>query len=123
MVVDNRDVKTKPEQRCNALRHGTEGVSSMQDTVYLLCRVEDDESISLVGEHADLVEGIKAGKHRVEVECFDYAYRLLTDDGCKVGTFGEGRIGYREWARRRGYIRSLEDRYDKDEDELVGVGY
>jgi hypothetical protein len=90
----------------------------MQDTVYLLCRVEDDSSISMVSEHADLVEGIAEGRRVVSEDDFDFAYSLLTDDGCKVATFAEGRIGYREWAMRRGYIHSLDDRYDKDVEEL-----
>ena len=36
--------------------------------------------------------------------------------------FAEGRIGYREWARRNGRledIHSLDDRYDHYVDELV----
>jgi hypothetical protein len=36
--------------------------------------------------------------------------------------FAEGRIGYREWARRNGRledIHSLDDRYDHDIDELL----
>jgi hypothetical protein len=39
-----------------------------------------------------------------------------------VATFAEGRIGYREWARRSGhleYIHSIDDRYDHDIDELM----
>jgi hypothetical protein len=39
-----------------------------------------------------------------------------------VASFGEGRIGYREWARRNGRledIHSLDDRYDHDIDELM----
>ena len=95
----------------------------MQDTVYMLCRIEDDESISLVSEHADIVSGIAEGRRIVEHDDYDYAYSLHTEDGCRVATFAEGRVGYREWAMRRGYISSLEDRYSKDVDELVGVGY
>jgi hypothetical protein len=40
-----------------------------------------------------------------------------------VASFAEGRIGYREWARRNGKlgdIRSLDDQYDHDVDELIG---
>ncbi len=36
--------------------------------------------------------------------------------------FAEGRIGYREWARRSGRladIYSIDDRYDHDIDELM----
>ncbi len=90
---------------------------------YLLCRIEDDSSTSLVSEHDTIVEGIQAGKHMVERIDFDYPYCLLSDDGCRVSTFGSGRIGYRMWARRNGYIHSADDALDKDVDELVGVGY
>jgi hypothetical protein len=40
----------------------------------------------------------------------------------KVASFAEGRIGYREWARRSGrleHIHSMDDRYDHDIDELM----
>ena len=42
----------------------------------------------------------------------------------RVAAFCEGRIGYREWARRTGrlqdeYIHSLDDKYSHDEDMLV----
>ena len=40
----------------------------------------------------------------------------------KIGPNSEGRIGYREWARRCGrldYIHSIDDRYDHDIDELM----
>jgi hypothetical protein len=89
---------------------------------YVLCRIEDDATTTLVSQHSNIVEGIQAGKQMVEVEDFDYAYSLHTDDGCKVATFAEGRIGYRKWARRCGRldtIHSLDDRYDKDVDELL----
>jgi hypothetical protein len=36
--------------------------------------------------------------------------------------FAEGRTGYREWARRNGWlgdIHSIDDRYDHDVDELM----
>ena len=86
---------------------------------YLLCRIEDDSSISLVSEHADIVSGVAEGKRVVAEDDFDFAYCLLTDDSCRLTIFTKGRIGYREWARRRGYIHSLEDRLDKDVDELL----
>jgi hypothetical protein len=72
-------------------------------------------------EHEDIVDGVAAGKQRVEVEDFDFSYDLFVD-GCRVASFAEGRIGYREWARRSGRladIHSLEDRYDHDIDELM----
>ena len=43
-------------------------------------------------------------------------------DGVRVASFAEGRIGYREWARRNGKlgeIHSIDDRYDHDVDELM----
>jgi hypothetical protein len=43
-------------------------------------------------------------------------------DGVKVANLAEGRMGYREWARRSGGlgdIHSIEDRYDHDVDELM----
>jgi hypothetical protein len=57
----------------------------------------------------------------VEVEDHDYAY-ALHNNGTRLATFAEGRIGYREWARRCGrldYIHSVDDKYDHDEDELL----
>jgi hypothetical protein len=86
-----------------------------------LCRIEDDSSLTSVSEHEEFVDGVTAGKHKVEVEDFDFSYGLYSD-GLKVASFAEGRIGYREWARRSGrleYIHSLDDRYDHDVDELM----
>ena len=88
---------------------------------YVLCRIEDDSSTSFVSEHADIVEGIQAGKHMVDAVDWDYAYSLHTaDDWCRVATFADGRIGYRMWAMRTGRLSpSVEDRYDHDVDELL----
>ncbi len=90
---------------------------------YVLCRVEDDSSLTLVSEHEDVSSGIKAGKHMVEVEDFNFSYSLYTADlVARVARFAEGRIGYREWARRSGRledIHSIDDRYDHDIDELM----
>jgi hypothetical protein len=87
---------------------------------YVLCRIEDDSSLTPVSEHQDLSAGMAAGKHRVEGENFDFSYSLYTADMvARVARFAEGRVGYREWARRRGYIHSLEDRLDHDVDELL----
>ena len=88
---------------------------------YVLCRIEDDSSLTPVSEHEDICAGVAAGKHRVEVEDSDFGYGLFAD-GIRVASFAEGRIGYREWARRNGRlgeIHSLEDRYDHDIDELL----
>jgi hypothetical protein len=65
--------------------------------------------------------GVAAGKHRVEVEDFDFGYGLFAH-GVRVASFAEGRIGYREWARRNdrlGDICAIDDRYDHDIDELM----
>jgi hypothetical protein len=96
-------------------------VSEVSVAHYVLCRVEDDESLTVVSEHDDLVLGVAAGKHTVEVEDHDYAYFLHNADGMRVATFADGRICYREWARRSGYVHSLDDQYDHDIDELMGV--
>jgi hypothetical protein len=40
-----------------------------------------------------------------------------------VASFADGRVGYREWARKNGRlgdIHSLDDHYDHDVDELMG---
>jgi hypothetical protein len=88
---------------------------------YVLCRIEDDSSLTPVSEHEDIVDGVVAGKHQVEAEDFDFSYALYSD-GVKVASFAEGRIGYREWALLRSghleYIHSIDDRYDHDMDEL-----
>ncbi len=92
---------------------------------YVLCRIEDDASLTPVSEHEDLLGGIEAGKHMVEVEDPDFAYALYTGDPSershtRVASFREGRIGYRLWAMGSGRISpSVEDRYDHDVDELM----
>jgi hypothetical protein len=88
---------------------------------YVFCRIEDDASLTPISEHEEICAGVAAGKHRVEVEDFDFSYGLYAD-GVKVASFAEGRIGYREWTRRSGrleYIHSVDDRYDHDVDELM----
>jgi hypothetical protein len=88
---------------------------------YVLCRIEDDSPPTPVSEHEDISNAVSAGKHRVEVEDFDFSYGLYAD-GVRVAAFAEGRIGYREWARRNGRladIHSIDDRYDHDIDELM----
>jgi hypothetical protein len=99
---------------------------SLMDTTsvaYVLCRIEDDSSLSPISEHEDLSGGIRAGNHMVEVEDFDFSYCLYTADlVTRVARFAFGRIGYREWTRRSGrleYIHSIDDRYDHDIDELM----
>ena len=96
-----------------------------QSVAYVLCRIEDDASLTPVSQHQDILTGIAAGGHTVEVEDFDYAYALYAGDplngsSTRVASFREGRIGYRLWATRSGRINpSVEDRYDHDVDELM----
>jgi hypothetical protein len=93
---------------------------------YVLCRIEEDSSLTPVSQHQDLLTAIAAGGYAVEVEDFDFAYALYAGDPSngssttRVASFREGRIGYREWATRRGLINpSLEDRLDHDVEELM----
>ena len=93
---------------------------------YVLCRIEDDSSLTPVSQHQDILTGIAAGGYAVEVEDFDFAYALYAGDPSngssttRVASLREGRIGYREWATRSGRINpSVEDRYDHDIDELM----
>ena len=86
---------------------------------YGLYRIEDDSTTTLVSEHDDLLTGIAAGNYAVDIEDFDFAYCLQGEDGVRFATFREGRIGYRKWAHLRGYIHSLDDKYDHDVDEAM----
>jgi hypothetical protein len=92
---------------------------------YVLCRIEDDASLTPVSQHGDFLTGIAAGGYAVEVEDFDFAYAPYAGhpsngSSTHVASFRLGRIGYREWATRRGRISpSLEDRLDHDVDELM----
>jgi hypothetical protein len=97
-----------------------------QSVAYVLCRIEDDSSLTPVSRHKDMLTGIAAGGYAVEVEDFDYAYALYAGDPSngssttRVASFREGRIGYRLWATRSGRISpSVEDRLDHDVDELM----
>ena len=90
---------------------------------YVLCRIEDDASLTPISEHEDICAGVGAGKHMVEEEDLDFSYCLYTADMvARVARFAYGRAGYREWARRSGrleYIHIIDDRYDHDIDELM----
>jgi hypothetical protein len=92
---------------------------------YVLCRIEDDSSLTPVSSHGDFLTAIAAGGYAVEVEDFDFAYALYVGDpsnasATRVAAFRGGRIGYRRWAKRTGRISpSVEDRYDHDVDELM----
>jgi hypothetical protein len=86
---------------------------------YVLCRIEDDSSLTPISGHKDICAAEAAGMHRVEVVDFGYG---LYADGVRVASFAEGRVGYREWERRNGRladIHSVDDRYDHDVDELM----
>ena len=102
--------------------------SDLMDTTsvaYVLCRIEDDSSLTPDSQHWDFLTAIAAGGYAVEVEDLDFAYALYTGDpsngsATRVASFREGRIGYREWASRSDRINpSLEDRLDHDVDELM----
>ena len=93
---------------------------------YVLCRIEDDSSLTPVSQHGDFLTGIAAGGYAVEVEDLDLAYALYAGDPSygssttRVASFREGRIGYREWDTPRGRISpSVEDRLDHDVEELM----
>ena len=93
---------------------------------YVLCRIEDDSSLTPVSQHGDFLTGIAAGGHAVEVEDLDFAYALYLGDPSngsattRVASFREGRIGYRLWATRTGRIGpSVEDRLDHDVAEMM----
>ena len=96
-----------------------------ESVAYVLCRIEDDASLTPVSRHGDMLTGIAAGGYAVEVEDSDFAYALYAGDPSngshtRVASFREGRIGYRLWAARTGRISpSVEDRYDHDVDELM----
>ena len=96
-----------------------------RSVAYVLCRIEDDSSLTPVSRHGDFLTGISAGGYAVEVEDQDFAYALYAGDpsngsATRVASFREGRIGYRLWATSTDRISpSLEDRYDHDVDELM----
>jgi hypothetical protein len=97
-----------------------------RSVAYVLCRIEDNASLTPVSQHQDILTGIAAGGYAVEVEDLEFAYALYAGDPSngssttRVASFREGRIGYRLWAARSGHINpSVEDRYDHDVDELM----
>src|SRR5918998_1637165 len=103
--------------------------SNLMDTTsvaYVLCRIEDDSSLTPVSQHENFLTGIAAAGYAVEVEDYDFAYALYAGDPpngsstTRVASFREGRIGYRLWATKTGRISpSVEDRLDHDVDELM----
>ena len=59
-----------------------------RSVAYVLCRIEDDASLTPVSEHDDISAAVAAGRHRVEVEDFDFGYGLYAD-GIRVASFAE----------------------------------
>ena len=114
-----------------AVREGRGGVTICgspmirESVAYVLCRIEDDSSLTPVSRHGDILTAIAAAGHAVEVEDLDFAYALYAGDpsngsSTRVASFREGRIGYRLWATRSGRINpSVEERLDHDVDELM----
>ena len=94
-----------------------------RSVAYVLCRIEDDSSLTPISRHGEFLTGMAAAGY--EVEDHDFAYALYSGDpangsSTRVASFREGRIGYRLWAARTGRINpSVEDRYDHDVDELI----
>src|SRR5918994_1379135 len=92
---------------------------------YVLCRIEDDSSLTPVSRHKDMLTGIAAAGHAVEVEDHDFAYALYAGDptngsSTRVASFREGRIGYRLGARKPGRTTpGVEDLYPHDVDEMM----
>jgi hypothetical protein len=46
---------------------------------YVLCRIEDDSSLTPISEHQEICAAVAAGKHQVEVEDFDFGYVLYAE--------------------------------------------
>jgi hypothetical protein len=47
---------------------------------YVLCRIEDDSSLTPVSQHGYFLTAIAAGGYVVEVEDLDFAYALYAGD-------------------------------------------
>ena len=86
-------------------------------STYSLYRVHPtDESEEYVASYPTYVAGLQAGEDAAD-EHEDDTFVLRSDfDDTRMGRFGWGRLGYWQWAHRRGYIHSLDDRYDHDVD-------
>src|SRR5215211_4938190 len=50
---------------------------------YVLCRIEDDASLTPVSHHQDILAGIAAGGYAVEVEDLEFAYALYARDALR----------------------------------------
>ena len=63
---------------------------------YVLCRIEDDSSLTPVSEHGDFLTGIAAGGYAVEVEDLESAYALYAShpsngSATRVASFSFGK--------------------------------
>ena len=86
---------------------------------YTLYRINDNETTTEVSTHETIIEGVTAGVEMVEHIDLDHAY-ALHNGSSRVVSFRENRTGYRAWAIKTGRLSpSVEDRYDKDVDELM----
>ena len=70
---------------------------------YRLYRIEDDSSLTPVSRYTSLAKATCAAGRVIEDLDPDFAYELRSLYG-RVALFGEGRIGYRQWAIRAGRI-------------------
>jgi hypothetical protein len=93
---------------------------------YVLCRIEDDSSLTPVSWHGDVLTGIAAAGYAVEVEDYDFAYALYAGDpptGCQRAWRPSARAGSATGSGRAGThlgdIHAIDDRYDHDVDELM----
>jgi hypothetical protein len=87
--------------------------------MYTLYRINDDETTTPVSTHPTIGDGVAAGVEMVETVDLDYAYALHSG-ATRVVSFREGRVGLRQWEMRTGRISpSLEDKWDRDEDEFI----
>ena len=74
---------------------------------------------SVVGD-ARLLLQLSQGEHPLTPQFLQPLHIIYTSDlAARVARFADGRVGYLEWACQRGYIHSVDDRYDHDIDELM----
>ncbi len=46
---------------------------------YVLCRIEDDSSLTPISQHEDISAAVAAGKYQVELEDFDFSYGVYAN--------------------------------------------
>ena len=85
-------MKEWPRRCWSTPEPGPQGGAPMDATsvAYVLCRIEADSSLTPVSEHEDICAAVAAGRHRVEVEDFDFGHGLFVD-GVRVASFAEER--------------------------------